>query len=148
MRCPNSLPLILPLLLVSLGCGRSGPPSIDTTSEQVATLPEKIKQVETYVRFRRKYEKLDYRLMYKNNSGGFVPAPSEWDVRLVAIVPGEQLQDWSEGLESVDSAEQDWLKEVPTKIDYSGVSKWFRKGGVTVGIDEERRVVVYRNQAY
>jgi hypothetical protein len=129
------------------GCTKSGPPSTDTTSAAFGTLDEKVAFLEQYVRFRRGYRELDFAVRYLNNSGGIAPAPSEWDVRIVAAVPPAELDAWTSGLSRASAPEADWLAEVPTSIDCSGVTEWFSDGDVDVGVDRERSIVVYRNLA-
>ncbi|MFT3787128.1 MAG: hypothetical protein QM770_13330 [Tepidisphaeraceae bacterium] len=100
--------------------------------------------MERYVTFRRHYESLDFDITYHNN-GGMVPGPSEWDVRLVASVPENELDQWvPSGVKSVAAGESDWLKSVPTTVDTSNVGEWYVDGRRVVGIDRSRRVVVYR----
>ena len=143
---------ILPLLSVTalvVGCtgpaSPSGPPSTQTSSSALATRAEKVAFLQKYVTFRRTYVKLDYQIRYHNNSGGAVPGPSDWDIRIVAQVPAAELVLWTSGLTAAGSADTGWLADVSTTIDYSGVSSWFQSGSIVVGVDEQKSVVVYRN---
>ena len=127
------------------GCGQSGPPSTNTSSARFATLAEKVAFLQEYVRFKRTYRQLDFAIRYTNNSGGMVPGPSEWDVRIVAVVPPSELGAWTSGLRPAPSPDTGWLAGAPTPIDHSGVTQWFHKGGLVVGVDKGKSVVVYRN---
>lgn len=131
----------------ALGCGQSGPPSVNTVSDPFATTEEKEEALEQYVLFDRNYEELDFKIAYQNNSGGMVPGPSEWDICIIAVIPESEVPEWSAGLTPVQDADTEWTKEVPTEIDHSGVNTWFEKGHALVGIDEDNSVVAYRNQA-
>jgi hypothetical protein len=87
------------LLLAGLltGCSSnapSGPASVAETSETRPRLEDRVEFIERYVTFRRTYRKLAYAVDYQNNSGGMVPGPSDWDIRLVAVVPAEEIDDW------------------------------------------------------
>jgi len=139
--------LLVVVAALVAGCGPSGPPTTETTSAGFATLAEKVGFLEDYVRFRRNYEQLDFAIEYHNNSGGMVPGPSEWDVRIVAVVPPPELDAWTSALSPAASPDTALLAGVPTPIDHSGVTQWFRNGGVLVGVDEGNAVVVYRNLA-
>jgi len=90
--------LIAPLLLAIMlpGCSgtASGPESVTETSVARADLADRILFLENYVNFRRQYEILDYDIMYQNNGGGMVPAPSDWDIRLIAVVPRTEIEAW------------------------------------------------------
>jgi len=139
--------LAVPLALLIAGCAQpqSGPPSTNTTSAQFAQLADKIAFLEQYVQFRRSYQQLDFCVQYSNNAGGTVPGPSEFDVRIVAVVPSAELNVWTSGLAKAVPPDAGWLTDVPTQIDYFGVKQWFQKGGLTVGIDPKKSVVVYRH---
>ncbi len=139
--------LYLLLVLLVAGCGQTGPPSTDTHSKRFATLADKVTFLQNYVRFKRNYRQLDFAVRYVNNSGGLVPGPSEWDIRLVAVVPPGELAAWTAGLAPAASPDTSWLADVPTAIDHSGVAQWFQKGGVVVGLDEVNGVVAYRNMS-
>jgi hypothetical protein len=138
--------ILLPFLsLIILGCSESGPPSTATTSSEFATLEEKVAFLNQYVSFDRSYEQLDFSVTYHNNSGGMVPGPSDWDIRIVARVPSAELGNWSSELKKIQSPEIEWVEGIHTAIDYSGVSDWYFGRGATVGIDETRSVILYRN---
>ena len=100
--------------------------------------------------FRRTYESLDFAITYKNNSGGMVPGPSDWNIQLVAVVPSEDLDDWiPAGIEPTGEAEDNrWLDSVPTPLDLRGISEWYHDHRRIVGIDRQRRIVAFYTWAY
>ena len=133
-----------------LGCDNSsGPPSIKETSEARPLLVDRIKLLEQYVTFRREYEQLEYDIVYRINSAGLVAGPSEWDVRLIAVVPENEVHLWRKGVElqSVEAV-PDWVLETATSIDVSSIKEWYVEGRTAIGIDEQQRLVAYRNVAY
>lgn len=135
----------LALTLLLVGCGSSGPTSTKTTSNAYATVAERVKFLNEYVKFRRTYETLDFDILYQNNGGGMVPGPSDWDLRLVATVPASELQAWvPPGVAASTAPDVTWLKSIPTTLDLSGLSEWYIDGSRVVGIDRARRIVVYR----
>jgi hypothetical protein len=135
--------LLLPIII--LGCAESGPPSTVTSSSEFTTLKEKVAFLNQYVAFERNYKQLDFFISYRNNSGGMVPGPSDWDIRVVAQVPPAELENWFSGMKKAEKQEIDWIEGIPTMIDYSGVSDWYFGRGAFVGIDERHSVVLYRN---
>ena len=141
----NKTPLLLPIALLIVGCGRSGPASTNTSSDKFATLAEKAAFLQEYVSFNRNYRQLDFSIRYTNNSGGMVPGPSDWDVCIVAEVPPAELAAWQSGLKPAASPDTEWVTKLPTAIDVSGVSQWFQDGGVLVGVDQANSVILYRN---
>lgn len=142
--------MFAPLLMTIAFCGCTttdpGPASVRETSTARRGLPVRIEFVEKYVTFRRQYEKLDYDIFYQNNGGGLFPAPSDWDIRLLAVVPRIEIDAWiPENAEQKERPSQDWLKDLPGSIERDGISEWYRVGGIEVGIDRERSVIAYRN---
>jgi hypothetical protein len=130
------------------GCSKtaSGPASVTETSVARIDLAERIQFVEKYVNFRRKYAKLDYDIMYQNNGGGMVPAPSDWDIRLIAVVPKTEIEAWVPvGAEKKDDPSPAWLKDIPGTIERDEITEWYRKSGIVIGVDRERSIVAYRN---
>jgi len=128
------------------GCGeRSGPASTETTSTAFSTVEGKVEFLENYVSFRRTYDDLDFVVTYQNNDYGLVPGPNDWDVRIVAKVPRAELEQWTKGLAPTSLPQTGWLGVLPSRIDHSGVSTWFQKGGILVGVDEVNAIVVYQN---
>lgn len=86
--------------------------------------------------------------MYQNNGGGLVPGPSDWDIRLVAKVPASELQDWVPvGVSPSSAPDTAWLNTVPTPLDLSGLYEWYIDGKQVIGIDPDKRIVVYRQSS-
>lgn len=142
---------ILSLLLAGfllLGCSKppSGPPSVHETSVERSALADRVAFVEQYVTFRRSYEQLDYDIMYQNNGGGMVPGPSDWEIRLIAVVPADEIDDWvpDGSMKKVDTSSE-WLSDLPGMIERGAISEWYHHGGTVVGIDRENSVVAFRS---
>ena len=142
---PKRMFSMLMLCAILLGCGTEGPSSTMTKSDSFTSLTEKINFLNQYVIFRRVYEELDFDINYQNNSGGMVPGPSDWDIRIIAIVPQEQLSLWTKELAPYAEMKNiKWLSSVPTTIDYSNIKQWYQGNRKTVGIDPVKRIIVYR----
>ena len=104
--------------------------------------------LERYVTFRRGYCELGFHIAYYNG-GGWVPSPSEWDIRLVAEVPPAELAAWvPPGLAATPSADTQWLAGIPGEGRAAGIREWYIRPGQVVGIDRERSVVAYRLWAH
>jgi hypothetical protein len=141
---------LLLLAGLSIGCSSkapSGPASVSETSKARARLKDRVEFIERYVTFRRTYLNLEYAVDYQNNSGGMVPGPSDWDIKLVAVVPAEEIDDWiPEGAARADHAPPKWVESVPGDIPRDKVTEWYRKGSsMAVGVHRETSTVVYRN---
>lgn len=138
------------LLAAFLAARPRGPRTVDTTSAQFATLQQKIDFLNQYVSFRHTYHELDFAVYFVDNGGGMVPGPSEWDIRLVAIVPEETLNDWvPDGAAPLAGPpDRKWLDRVPTSQDLSGIDHWYDDSGRTVGIDRQQHLVACRYYAF
>jgi len=147
----NSVGKVLVLLLIAFalaGCSKtpSGPASVAETSAACADLADRVRFIEHYVTFRRKYEQLDYDVTYQNNGGGIVPGSSDWDIRLIAAVPPTDVDGWiPTGAEKKDGSPPQWLRDLPGSIEREGITEWYRKSGAELGIDRARSIVAYRN---
>lgn len=146
----KSLCLLTTLVLVTAlpACGekQNGPPSTRTSSASIDTLAERIEFLEKYLTFRRQYEELEFDIAFMNNSG-WLPGPSDWDIKLVAKVPASELSLWTK-----DSTKTTDAKEWPTKfaqeIDVSGIDIWYESNGKVVGVDEDNSIVAYRASTF
>jgi hypothetical protein len=136
------------LAIVLSGCSRKapGPASVTETSVARNGLADRVRFLENYVTFRRRYEELDYAIEYQNNAGGMVPAPSDWDIRLIAVVPKADLEAWvPAGAEKKDGPSPVWLTELPGTIERDGFTEWYHKSETVIGVDRKRSIVAYRN---
>lgn len=142
--------LVVPMLIgiVFGGCTThpSGPASVRENSDARPELADRVRFIEGYVTFRRKYDKLEYDVLYQNNGGGMVPGPSDWDIRLLAVVPSTEVDAWiPKGVAKAEAAPPQWLRELPGVIAKDGITEWYRKSGLEVGVDRSRAIVAYRN---
>jgi hypothetical protein len=135
---------LLVSVLLPMGCGKSGPDSVNRTSAGLASLKERVDFLERHVTFRRTYESLDFAIYDYNGGEGMLPSPSEYNIRLVAMVPAAELAAWIPAGSPVAAADTDWLKAVPTSVELSGINEWYVDGRKIVGVDRERRIVAYR----
>lgn len=141
--------IVLACLVVMLAAcaDESGPATVSQTSVGIPQLSDRISFVESYVNFKREYMELEYDIVYQNNgTGGGIPGPSDWDIRLIAKVPAEQIEQWLLP-KPLDAAtpEPMWHKETAHEIDISSVNEWYVDGNRTVGLDRANSIVVYRN---
>ena len=128
------------------GCGgKAEPASTDMSSDDLPTLEQRVEFLERYVTFRRTYSDLSFHVLYHNNGGGLVAGPSEWDIRLVAVIQPTELGGWVPP-DSAAKATTDvqWLADVPGSERAAKISEWYTAPGLVVGIDRERSVVAYR----
>jgi hypothetical protein len=127
------------------GCGRSGPASTETDSTSFATLQSKIDFLHNHVSFRRNYLSLEFSIFYRDGSAGGLPSPSDWDIRLIAQVPPEELGQWvPPGGQPVATVDTGWLTIVPGSEKAAGIKEWYLEPRRVIGIDRNQGVVAYR----
>lgn len=136
------------LFLVTLtSCERNTTKSINTDSSKFATLDEKKKFLERYVKFRRSYEALEFHITYTDGGKGRLPSPTEWDIRIAAKVPADEIDHWTAGLKTAQGVATDWVSDIPkapTKLD---AFEWFTDGQRFVSVNRKERILVYRNHS-
>ena len=136
-------------LLFVAGCtSNSGPLTVPETSAARPALADRVVFIEQYVKFRREYKQLEYDVSYMNG-GSFSPAPSEWDIRIVANVDPNDLDQWAiTGKRNLEMKTPDWVGTTAGPLNVDAISEWYTDGGRTVGIDRDHNIVAYRNFAH
>ena len=142
---PFALLFALLFTLPLAGCGKGK--TTDTVSSKFTTLAEKQEFLERYVKFRRSYDDLHFALSYIDGGSGMVPGPTEWNVRVFAVVPAGEIDQWIDGLSVVSDPELDWISDIPKAPTDLSRYKWYEGDRVIVGIDRESRTVLYWNHA-
>ena len=140
--------LVAALLFVAGCTSNSSPPTVSETSATRPTLADRVEFIEQYVKFRRKYKQLEYDVYYMNG-GSFPPAPSEWDIRIVASVDPNDLDQWAiTGKRNLEMKTPDWVGTTAKSLNVDAISEWYTDGGRTVGIDRDANIVAYRSFAH
>jgi hypothetical protein len=134
------------------GCAsnsQSGPQSISETSTVRPKLQDRINFIEQYVTFKRNYLKLEYEVQYHNNSSGIVPGPSDWDIKILAVVPPSEIAAWfPSNQSSISKQPPAWLTAMPGTISRAKVTEWYATGGTEVGVDRNTSTIAYRNSTF
>ena len=136
-------------LLFVAGCAsNSGPPTVSETSAARPALADRVEFIEKYVKFRRKYKQLENDVSFMNG-GSFPPAPSEWDIRIVANVDANDLDQWAiTGKRNLEMKTPGWVGTTAGLLNVDAISEWYTDGRRTVGIDRDHNIVAYRNVAH
>ncbi|MEO0869948.1 MAG: hypothetical protein AAFY17_16230 [Cyanobacteria bacterium J06642_11] len=143
--------MVVRLLLIASvllwGCTTSsGPTSVKETSAARPELSDRIDFIEQYVTFDRSYNQLEYDITFQNNGGGLVPGPSDWDIKLLATVPENELAEWiPENATRVDDDPPEWVNAMAESVSVVGITEWYRAGGLEIGIDRSTSTIAYRN---
>lgn len=74
-------------------------------SSKFTTLSEKQEFLECYVKFRRSYDDLHFHLSYIDGGSGMVPSPTEWNVRVLSVVPAGEIDQWTVGLNTASDTD-------------------------------------------
>ena len=75
--------------------------STHTLSSTFSSLEGKQDFLKRYIKPKSSFKQLDFLITYRDNSQGFVPGPSDWDIRLVAIVALTDIEQWISGLKKM-----------------------------------------------
>lgn len=137
------LALLLPVLS---SCGGKVSKTTDGDSRRFPTLSEKQAFLERYVSFRRRYDELDFAIRYIDGGDGMVPGPTEWDVRILAKVPMESLDEWASGMVSTQIPDVSWVSSIPNAPIEMASFEWYSGEGRIVGISRGNRLVLYRSR--
>jgi hypothetical protein len=81
----------------------------DTWSSSFDSFEEKIKFLSEYIVIPSEVKDAEYHIVYHDNSGGMVPGPSDWDIRVALKILPEYIPLWREGMK----------KLIPRQIDNS-----------------------------
>ena len=133
------------LTIFLVGCGNGK--TTDTLSTAFSTVAEKQEFLERYVKFRRRYDDLHFRLSFIDGGSGRTPGPTEWDICVFAIVPAGEIDQWIDGLSAATEPELNWVSDIPEAPNDLSDFDWHEDGRRLVGIDREKRIVLYRNHA-
>jgi hypothetical protein len=76
----------------------------DTSSGQFATDAEKMAFLRRYVVLSSAVETAEFHILYHDNSGGRVPGPSDWDMRVALNMAPADVSAWTSGLKESDGA--------------------------------------------
>jgi hypothetical protein len=145
---PISRPTLLMMLaFLVIGCGGNKTKTTDTDSAKFATLGEKKEFLERHVKFRRTYEELDFDITYTDGGDGWLPSPTEWDIRIAAKVPADEIDDWIAGLGAAQDVDAKWVSGIPKAPTRLDDFEWVTDGDRLVGFDRKQRVVAYRNRS-
>ncbi len=137
------LALMLMLNLVSCGKGKT----TNTASTAFSTVAEKQEFLERYVKFRRSYEDIHFRISFIDGKSGMVPGPTEWNIRLIATVPADEIDQWIDGVGEVKLPDLEWIRDIPNAPTNLSGFKWYQDDKRTVGVDRISRTVLYWNHA-
>jgi hypothetical protein len=135
---------LLPALLVFCSCSDSTPESTNTSSEQFSTLSERQYFLERYVNFRRAYRQLDFQVFYQNNSGGMLAGPSDWDIKILAQVPCNELDLWLQGF---TLSKESHRIDIQSNLNVDGIRQWYQKPQTKLGLDKKSCIVFYHSSS-
>lgn len=136
------------ILMLLTGCvpTSSVPSSVAEISSSRTLLADRVQFIERYVTFQRQYDALEYDVTYINNSHGMVPGPSDWDIRIVAQVPKGDLPLWIPAdIERHDDPPPSWVMGLPGALPTNGVTEWYRRSGLEIGVDRHSSIIAYRS---
>jgi hypothetical protein len=108
LSAPIARGLILGVALASACSGSSQAPApggltTDTDSRSLPDVPRRLALLSRYLRPRSPITDAEYIIHYRDNSGGAIPGPSDWDIRAVLQVADDGSA-WYAGWEPCPAA--------------------------------------------
>ena len=146
MKTSLHLVLIMVAALLSLACSGHKSKTTESDSRAFASLAGKKDFLERYVNFKRTYETLDFRIDYRDGGDGGLPSPTEWNIRLVATSPTQEVDDWISGLPITSQVETGWVSDIDNAPGDLSAIEWHQDKNRIIGIDRVKRIVLYRNR--
>lgn len=86
-----------------------------TSSGQFSSSRAKLEFLEKYAKLDSVIIDAEYRIDYQDNAQGWIPGPSDWDMRLAVKIPPGEVQQWLQGFDKVEAQEVElsWWAELP-----------------------------------
>jgi hypothetical protein len=106
--------------------------STDTWSSIFEDQEDKIDFFKKYVACPTEILDAEYHIDFHDNSGGFVPGPSDWKICAAIKVDAGDIAAWTDGLVVVPEEDIDmtWWNELDTADwDFSGTAAYYKRPG-------------------
>ena len=139
--------ILTTVIALTAGCGGKRSKTTDTDSREFVDLTERQSFLERYVTFRRSYEELEFDISFVDGGEGRVPGPSEWDIRLLARIPADEIDEWISGLAATESVDASWVSSIPNAPPVLDGFQWYEDGSRVVGFNPSSLTLIYRSQA-
>ena len=103
------------VMFLTVGClGEAARPNLttDTQSSQFTTETAKLAFLQRYLKLATPVQAAEFHIIYHDNSGGFVPGPSDWDIRVLLKVAPADIVQWTTGMQPTPTDQIDlaWAK--------------------------------------
>ncbi len=135
------LPLLL-VLLLPVHAQRTATPDLSTNTQSSAftTPEERLAFLERYLNFQSEPRNAQYHLVYKDNSQGSPPGPSDWDFRIVLWLEPADVSLWLQDVREVDVINGfGWVSELSPDLGASVLeeARYFEGAGKRAALLEE-----------
>src|SRR5687768_12416748 len=92
--------------VLGVGCKSEPSRTTDTSSRSLPDLGAKVEFLKKYRPLPSKVDGLEFHVRYHDNSGGLVPGPSDYDIRIAARMAPGDLEAWVQGCTKAEAL--DW----------------------------------------
>ena len=138
---PKRILLLLVFLLLPAHAQRTAAPdlSTNTQSSSFATSEARLAFLARYLNFRSGPKDAQYHLFYKDNSQGFPPGPSDWDMRIVLWLEPADVSLWLQDVREVEVSDGfDWVSELSQDLGASlEEARFFEASGKRAALLQE-----------
>ena len=124
--------------------------STNTQSDVFATSEERLAFLKRYLNFRSEPRNAQYHLMYKDNSQGFPPGPSDWDLRIVLWLEPADVPLWLQDVREVEvSGGFDWVSELSPDLGPNlEAARYFEASGKRAALLQEGVLALWYSTMY
>jgi hypothetical protein len=113
--------------------------STDTRSSQFASREERLEFLSRYLDFQTPMLDASYHIVYHDNSSGFLPGPSDWNIQVVLQVDKGDVEKWKLSLPRDETADLSWGYVLAAEAGWtlSSTPSVFAAGGELVALFDE-----------
>jgi hypothetical protein len=150
MLIPKYLLLFIFLCLPAYAQRLTAPEALDRTTDTLSssftTVKERLEFLDRYLNFPSQPVDAQYHLIYFDNSVGFPPGPSDWDIKVVVWLEPKDTPLWLKNMTKVATFDDfDWvLKLSPesTELDLE-TAQYFETSGKRAALPKEGVVALW-----
>ena len=124
--------------------------STSTQSTSFATAAERVGFLDRYLMFPSQPKDAHYQLFYQDNSVGFPPGPSDWDMRIVVYIEPADSDLWLKNMKQVDKLENfGWLLDLIGTVQSSlDKARYFESLGKRAALLEDGVLALWYSTLY
>ena len=144
------IPLLILACVIYAQRSQEADLSTSTQSTSFATAAERVRFLDRYLTFPSQPNDAHYQLFYQDNSVGFPPGPSDWDMRIVVYIKPADSDLWLKDMKQVYKLENfDWFLElIETEQSRLDEARYFESLGKRAALLEDGVLALWYSTLY